>query len=115
MMTRFEVWLVPNGRLADFRRGMTGHGYPDACQMWGAFDTLEEVREKYAELAAENFDREGGEGENYDDDERDKALADAVARARDSLSIEWQGDLKWVLTREVRELDNGDIEFVGIV
>ena len=109
---RYEVWLVPNGRRTDFIcHGMTGAGWPDACTLWGEFATLDEVRDAYAAWADENFNRECGPCEEYDDDDaRDKACAEEIARARETLSIEWHDDLKWVLTRKMR----GD-EFVEVV
>lgn len=112
----FEIWMVPNGRVRDFMRGMTGAGYPDACHHWGTFDNIDDVRVRYGELAAENFDREGGPCEEYaDDQEREKARDAEIARAQETLSLEWQNDLKWVMTRKMRELENGEREFMEVI
>ena len=123
----WEIWLVPNGELTGF-----AEGYTSGCTRWGSasqFDSLAEVDARFAELAEENFRREGGEHDrvfdancaDYDDDAaRSKAFAAAdaackeyVARCVEGHSIEWQDDLKWVRVRKVEIDGNEDIEFAG--
>ena len=109
---RYEVYLVPNGRKSGFRQGMLGTGYPDACHGWGTYETLEEVRAAYAKWAAENWDYMNSEEEFENDEAREKARDAAIKLDVRSLSIEWKGDLKWVMTRKVRELRDGSVDFV---
>ena len=93
-----------------------GAGYPDACSCWGKFETLDEVRDIYAEWAEENFDRENGPSEGYEtEEERDKAREAEVARARETLSLEWHDDLKWVKTRKMAERRDGEVEVVEVL
>ena len=119
-MKTYDIYLVPNGRLLDFGRGYLGTGYPDACKCWGNDMTLEEVRERYRELADENFRRDDGEYDRIWDEcasahpeseaegfpEPETACAkylDELTADPDPLCwsrIEWHDDLKWVCIRE---------------
>lgn len=119
----YDIYLVPNGHLRDFDLCHLGTGYPVYCECRGYDMTLEEVRERYRELADENFRRDGGE---YDRIWNECALAHpereaegftepetACAKYLDELTadpdplcwsrIEWHDDLKWVCIREHTE------------
>jgi hypothetical protein len=125
----YEIWLVPNGRMGDFRRGMTGRGYPDACQYWGTFDSVDEVKSRLRELADENFRRSGGEYDRIWDECADARPEEAeqgfsepeiacekyCQECADALGFEWNDDLKYVRVRKVRNLRDGDTAFVEVV
>ena len=110
MKTKYEIWIVENGSMREFRRGMTLHRTPMANMLWGVYDTIEEVRERFRELAEENYWRENGPSESAEDPEADcaKYVQDCV----ESFNIEWDGDLKWVRCREMTEDDDGNETFV---
>lgn len=117
---KYDIYLVPNGRLRDFARGILGAGYPDGCQLWGHDLTLDEVRERYRALADQNFRRDGGEYDRIWDRcaaEHPEQAAEgfsepetACAKYLDELTadpdplnwsrIEWDDDMKWVCIRE---------------
>ena len=109
----YELWLVDNGSLRDFARGWNLQQSATANMLWGEFDTLDEVRERYRELAYENYNRECGPCEYADDPEAEceKYVADRV----ESLNIEWHDDLKWVRVREMVEDDDGNRELVKVL
>jgi hypothetical protein len=125
----YEIWLVPNGRTGDFMRGMTGRGYPDACQCWGSFDSIDDVKARLRELADENFRRDEGE---YDriwgecaaarPEEADQGFSEPeiacdkyCQECADAFGFEWNDDLKYVRVRKVRNLRNGDVDFVEVL
>ena len=109
----YEIWIVENGSLTEF-----GHGWPlkptaTANMCWGSYDTLDEVRERFRELADENYNRECGPCESADDPEAEcaKYVADCVA----SLCIEWHDDLKWVRCRKMLADCDGSRTFVEVL
>lgn len=125
----YEIWLVPNGRMSDFMRGMTGSGYPDACKYWGTFDSIDEVKARIYELADENFRRSGGEYDRIWDEcadtkpeEADQGFSEPeiacdkyCQECADAFGFEWNDDLKYVRVRKVRNLRNGEADFVEVI
>ena len=125
----YEIWLVPNGRMSDFMRGITGRGYPDACKYWGSYDSIDEVKSRLRELADENFRRDGGEYNRIWDEcadarpeEADQGFSEPeiacdkyCQECADAFGFEWNDDLKYVRVRKVRNLRNGDVDFVEVI
>ena len=109
----YEMWIVENGSLVEFGRGWPLEQTATANMCWGAFDTLDEVREKFRELAFDNYNRENGPCERADDPEAgcEKYIAECV----ESLNIEWHDDLKWIRCRKMMEDENGDRTFVEVL
>ena len=120
-MKTYDIYLVPNGHLRDFDLCHFGTGYPVYCECWGYDMEIDELRERYRELADENFRRDDGE---YDRiwDECAKAHPDQEGFSEPEIAcekylneltadpdplkwpwIEWHNDLKWVRVREHKE------------
>ena len=113
MNTVYEIWIVENGSLTEFARGWKLKQTATANMLWGSYGSLDEVRERFRELAEENYNRECGPCESADDPE--SGCEKYVAECVDALSIEWHDDLKWVRVREMREDDAGNMTFVRIL
>lgn len=111
--TIYEIWIVENGSLTEFSRGWNLQRTATANMLWGRYDTLDEVRERFRELADENYNRECGPCESADDPEAEgKKYAESCV---DALCIEWHDDLKWVRVREMQEDDDGNLTFVQVL
>lgn len=126
----YEIWLVPNGALTGFPKGMVA-----GCTQWDSWLTsMDEVRARFRELAEDEFRREEGGYDRawddtingFDDQDSDEARSHAAAAAdealkkfcdlaAESLSIEWHDDLKWVRCRKMIEHDDGRREFVEVI
>lgn len=111
--TVYEVWIVENGSQTEFGRGWPLGRTAKANMCWGEFDTIDEVRDRFRELAEENFNREGGPCESSDDPEKEGA--EYVKNCVEGLCIEWQDDLKWIRVREMVEDEDGQREFVRVL
>lgn len=109
----FEIWIVENGSLAEFARGWRLKPTATANMHWGDYDTLDEVRERFRELADENFNRECGPCESADDPEAECAAY--IKACTESLCIEWHNDLKWVRCRKMAEDESGNRTLVEVL
>lgn len=111
--TVYEIWLVDNGSLTEFSRGWRLKATATANHHWGDYDTLDEVRGRFRELAAENYFSENGPGIAADDAEAESASY--IDKCEEALCIEWQDDLKWVRVREMSEDEDGNRTFVKVL